>query len=297
MAWRPLAQLCANAIGPGPHPTFSSTGHPCLKTKNVLGVVIDAGDVDFVEHSDARKWPHYCIAREDLVLNVTGAGSIGRVAMYFGEDRPLTNQHLARLSIADGADAGFVCAFLSSWWGERVIEQGISGSTGQLNLVNDHIRQVPVPSPDLAAQRYIGDKVRQAERLRARARRLEAEFRETVAVAIPLHLKATSKTSRVSNAELGRNLNPGAHTPDRRAVRAAMRSAGGRALEELADVETPTSDAYADCAAYVGLDAIDPGSCRLQPSTARAEAVVGTARLLKEGPVISRLRPYLNWSF
>ena len=295
MTWRPLAQLCANAIGPGPHPTFTSAGHPCLKTKNVLGVVIDASELDFVAPSDATRWPHYCIEREDLVLNVTGAGSIGRVGMYFGEDRPLTNQHLARLSIAPGADAAFVCAFLSSWWGERALEQGISGSTGQLNLVNDHIRQVPVPVPDIAAQRYIGDKVRQAERLRERARRLETEFREAIAAnATSTNPTTSTKASRVATGELGRNLNPGAHTPDRRAVRAEMRAAGGRKLEELADVESPTTDSYAADTPYVGLDAIDSASCRLQPSTAAAEAVSSTARLLREGPAISRLRPYLK---
>jgi type I restriction enzyme, S subunit len=174
MPWRSLAALCVNAIGPGPHPTFGRAGHPCLKTKNVLGIVVDATEVDFVDPADAKRWPHYLIDRENLVLNVTGAGSIGRVGMYFGTDRPLTNQHLAKLAIAPGSDAGFVCAFLSSWWGERALEQGISGSTGQLNLVNDHIRQVPIPTPDPLVQRYIGDKVRQAERLRERARSLTA---------------------------------------------------------------------------------------------------------------------------
>ena len=158
----------------------------------------------------------------------------------------------------------------------------------------EDLLSVSLPKPASDAQHYIGDKVRQAERLRTRAQRLEAEFRETVAVAMPPSSRVKAKISRVGKLELGRNLNPGAHTPDRRAVRAAVRAAGGRALEELADVETPTSEVYADCAAYVGLDAIDSGNCSLQPSTARAEAVVGTARLLKEGPAISRLRPYLN---
>ena len=172
LPWRPLSAICSNSIGPGPHPTFASKGHSCLKTKNVLGMVVGTDDVDFVEPSEARRWPHYQIQHGDLVLNVTGAGSVGRVGIYFGTDLPLTNQHLARLSIAPVADAAFVCAFLSSWWGERALEQGISGSTGQLNLVNEHIRQIPVFTPDLAAQRYVGDKVRQAEQLRGRARRM-----------------------------------------------------------------------------------------------------------------------------
>ncbi|MDM0077457.1 hypothetical protein QTH90_23825 [Variovorax sp. J2P1-59] len=257
-------------------------------------MVVDVGDVDFAEPAAARRWPHYQVQREDLVLNVTGAGSVGRVGIYFGTDQPLTNQHLAKLSVASAADAAFVCAFLSSWWGERALEQGISGSTGQLNLVNDHIRQVPVFTPDLAAQRYIGDKVRQAERLRQRARRLEACFREKMAVAVPETSPTAGKTSRVKSGELGRNLNPGVHTPDRRAVRAAVQAAGGRALDTLGHVESPTTDSFSPRAVYVGLDAIDSVTCVLKPSTAEAEAVAGMARLLREGPALSRLRPYLN---
>jgi type I restriction enzyme S subunit len=102
------------------------------------------------------------------------------------------------------------------------------------------------------------------------------------------------KTSRVTTAELGRNLNPGAYTPDRRAVRAAVRAAGGRQVDTLADVETPTSDSYLATAPYLGLDAIDSATCGLKPSTAGVEAVAGTARQLREGPALSRLRPYLN---
>lgn len=186
MPFRPLSAICSNAIGPGPHPKFAAAGHPCLKTKNVLGMVVDAGDVDFAEPADARRWPHYQVQPEDLVLNVTGAGSIGRVGIYFGTDRPLTNQHLAKLCISPTADAAFVCAFLSCRWGERALEQGISGSTGQLNLVNDHIRQVPVFTPDLTVQRYIGNKVRQAERLRERARRLARDVRQHHVKLIPV---------------------------------------------------------------------------------------------------------------
>jgi type I restriction enzyme S subunit len=174
MAWRPLAELCVNPIGPGPHPSFAPTGHPCLKTKNVLGVVVDTNEMDFVDPNNITRWPHYLIESEDLVLNITGSGSIGRIGIYFGNDRPLTNQHLAKLSIAPGTDAAYVCSFLSSWWGERLLEQGVGGSTGQLNLVNEHIRQVPILEPNLLAQRYIGDKVRQVERLRELARRLRS---------------------------------------------------------------------------------------------------------------------------
>jgi type I restriction enzyme S subunit len=161
-------------------------------------------------------------------------------------------------------------------------------------LSAEDLLSLALPTPATLAQRYIGDKVRQAERLRERARRLEAEFRSAVTIAIPSPSSTAGKTSRAKAGELGRNLNPGAYTPDRRAVRAAIQGGGGRALDMLADVETPTTDSYLATAPYVGLDAIDSATCGLKSSTARAEAVAGTARLLRQGPALSRLRPYLN---
>ncbi len=206
MAWRPLVDLCVNPIGPGPHPSFVPVGHPCLKTKNVLGTLVDTNEVDFVGLDDVRRWPHYLIEREDLVLNITGSGSIGRIGIYFGNDRPLTNQHLAKLSIRPGTDAAFVCSFLTSWWGERLLEQGISGSTGQLNLVNEHIRQVPILEPNLQAQRYIGDKVRQAERFHERARRLRHQLDRMLS--IPALVDALSTTEMRTNRVSASDLNP-----------------------------------------------------------------------------------------
>jgi len=161
-------------------------------------------------------------------------------------------------------------------------------------LSAEDLLSLSLPTPDKLAQRYIGDTVRQAERLRARARRLEAEFRNAVTITIPWSSSMAGKTSRVGIGELGRNLNPGAYTPDRRAVRAAIRGAGGRSLDTLANVESPTTDSYLATAPYLGLDAIDSATCGLKPSTAAGEAIAGTARLLREGPALSRLRPYLN---
>ncbi len=168
--WDSLQNICSNTISPGPHPVYANAGHPCLKTKNVTGLIVSTDEFGWVEPQSASQLKKHFVANENVLLNLTGAGSIGRAAIYFGADQPLTNQHIARLDINHPNDPAYVCCYLSSWWGERAIEQGISGSTGQLNLVNDHVRSLPVLLLELVVQLYIGDKVRQAERLRARAR-------------------------------------------------------------------------------------------------------------------------------
>jgi type I restriction enzyme, S subunit len=292
----PLGSMCADPIAQGRTPDYATDdgGYPCLKTKHINGLIVDDSEPDWVTLECASSLARFKVQQATVLMNRSGAGSVGRCSVYLGISAPLTNEHVLHIRVTAPHDPCFVAAYLSTWWGERAIEQGVTGSTGQLNLANEHVSRVPVPALATDAQRYIGDKVRQAERLRERARRLEAGFRNAVAVAIPSTSSVAGKTSRVTTCELGRNLNPGAHTPDRRAVRAAVRGAGGRLLETLADVESPTTVNYAATTPYVGLDAIDSATCRVKPSTAGAEAIAASARLLREGPALSRLRPYLN---
>jgi type I restriction enzyme S subunit len=164
--WRTLEEVCENRIGPGPHPRYAPGGHPCVKTQNVSGLLADSEPAGWVELEDAKRHHKYLVQQGNILLNLTGAGSIGRASVYLGDEQPLTNQHIARLAIKEPYDSSFVGAFLNTWWGQRAIEQGISGATGQLNLVNDHVRALPIPVPAPDAQAYIGNKVRLAEALR-----------------------------------------------------------------------------------------------------------------------------------
>ncbi|MGT2430350.1 hypothetical protein ACU4HD_19545 [Cupriavidus basilensis] len=297
--WRgrslPLDGLC-EFITDGTHvtPTYVADGIRFLSSKNILDGYVDFDDTKFISREE-----HGSLGRAkcnpavgDILLSKNG--KIGTAAVYLAGHPPCSLfVSVALLKYSGTLDRDYVVAFLNSAGGWHQFTR--SAKTGVItNLHLEEIREINVPEPSVDAQRYIGDKVRQAERLRERARRYEAEFREAVTVTTTSKSATSAKTSRVAAGELGRNLNPGAHTPERRAVRAAVRAAGGRTLEELADVESPTIDTYAADATYVGLAAIDSATCRLQPSTAAAEAVAGTARLLREGPAISRLRPYLN---
>jgi type I restriction enzyme S subunit len=101
-----------------------------------------------------------------ILVTRSGAGSIGRAGIYLGSDRPFTNEHIVQVHVSPPHDAAYVAVFLSSWWGERALEQGITGSTGQLQLNQSRIGSVPIRTPSPAIQRAIGNKVRKAERLR-----------------------------------------------------------------------------------------------------------------------------------
>ncbi|NLD94875.1 MAG: restriction endonuclease subunit S [Fibrobacter sp.] len=172
--WEYLQNLVINLIGPGIHPEYGGQ-YPCLKTKNVDELIADLEPADYADIRKIKNVDKIQVKHGDLLINLTGAGSIGRVSVYYGVNLPITNQHIARMQIKEGCDEGYIASYLRSWWGERALEQGIAGSTGQINMVNEHVRSIPVILMNSSTQQYIGDKVRQAERLRSWAKKLRAK--------------------------------------------------------------------------------------------------------------------------
>ncbi|HAS8156773.1 TPA: hypothetical protein I7722_01055 [Vibrio vulnificus] len=162
--WRTLQSLISNVISPGPHPKYDGS-YPCLKTKNVQDLIADTSPADWADVSSINDLEKVQVGKGDLLINLTGAGSIGRVSVYYGSDLPITNQHIAKMSPNNLIDEGYLVAYLRSFYAERALEQGVAGSTGQINMVNEHVRCTPIRICHPSAQKYIGDKVRQANSL------------------------------------------------------------------------------------------------------------------------------------
>ena len=209
-----LQSLCSQPIRQGKSPIYADYGHPCLKTRHIVNILASKENLDYVTKDSAQKGKQYAVDNGNILMNRSGAGSIGRVSIYFGNDKPLTDDHLFKIVIASPNDPAYVCCFLASWWGERAIEQGISGTTGQLNLSSEHVQQLPVPLPDRAVQNYIGDKVRLAEKLRERSKQLENHARLIYEQNLKL-LGYVEMSSRKSySASLKDRLDPAYYSPE-----------------------------------------------------------------------------------
>ncbi len=125
----------------------------------------------------------------------------------------------------------------------------------------------------------------------------EAAFNDLVGMAYPEIDKpfaGLTKHRRAPASLLDGTLNPGEFNPDRMKVREYLKQHRGKLLKDVATVETPVVSTYSPSDLYIGLDSIGSSCGTLTPSTIANEAVVGTVRTLPEGPVISKLRPYLN---
>ena len=139
------------------------------------GMFVSAEDCDPVSEEMFHEFGRAEALDGDLLVAI--GGYVGRPALLrVGNGlRVVVNRHLARVRIdRTRVDSGWVLAYFSSARGERQLTREITGSVqAGINLCD--LRLVDVPLPAIDAQRYIGDKVWQAERLRERARRLEAD--------------------------------------------------------------------------------------------------------------------------
>lgn len=174
-----LQAVCTKPIQQGKSPKYAEKGLKCIKPKNTNDMLVSIEDIDWIDAETKDQIQKQKLAYGDIVITRSGSGTIGRASIYCYHEEAYTNDHLFVVR-PDKADSHYICSFLKSFHGQRLLEAGISGSTGQLNLSNEHIKSLPLFKPDNKTQKYIGDKVRQAEQLRVWAKRtvsnLQKEF-------------------------------------------------------------------------------------------------------------------------
>jgi len=189
LPWVLLQSVCKRPIRQGKSPSYAEeAGLPCIKPKNTNEMIVSLEELSYIHPASKDEVAGQRLQRGDIVITRSGSGTIGRASIFLSDEEVYTNDHLFIVR-TDSADSHYTCAFLNTYWGHRLLEAGISGSTGQLNLSNEHIKGITLYTPAELTQKYIGDKVRQAERLRAWANALtvsvNAHFSDLVKNPLP----------------------------------------------------------------------------------------------------------------
>jgi type I restriction enzyme S subunit len=213
---------------------YDGNGTGLVRTTDVRSNVFLAEGV--LRTSELRVNPDASVAAVPGDLLYTMSGTIGYAAViHDGVDVVSFSNTIARARFAarTGQDSRFTAAFFNCKYGYtqslRLVSGGIQG-----HVMPNPFKRLPVPTPAPEAQRYIGDKVRQAERLRERARRLDTL---TFAAFDPLtqSLPSPQRAFRVPSSEVeAYRLNPNHFDP---VVRAAIHAAKAVArLHPLSDL-------------------------------------------------------------
>ncbi|MCA9633046.1 MAG: hypothetical protein KC766_35585 [Myxococcales bacterium] len=203
---------------------YDGKGIGLVRTTDVRPNVFLAEGV--LRTSGLRVSPEASVAAVPGDLLYTMSGTIGYAAVvHDGVDVVSFSNTIARarFSSKSGQDPRFTAAFFNCAYGYtqslRLVSGGIQG-----HVMPNPFKRLPVPTPHFDAQRYIGDKVRLAERLRERARSLDALTFATFD-ALTQNLPHPQRAFRVPSAEVeAYRLNPNHFDP---VVRAAIRAAKG----------------------------------------------------------------------
>jgi type I restriction enzyme S subunit len=143
----------------------------------------------FLDEIQAEKLKNVEVAKDDVLLNITGA-SIGRVTLAPLEmEGARVNQHVAIIRLLDQINPNYIRYFLASPAQQSLIAETESGVTRQA-LTKGKIEEFTIPLAPLAEQKRIADKLdallARVDGCRARLARVPAilkRFRQAVLAA------------------------------------------------------------------------------------------------------------------
>ena len=134
----------------------SAEGIPILKVRNITRWGIDL-DTDFAPDNEATRieCASALVHSGDLLITSTGEGTIGRVAVYPYNEPAIADGHVSIIRLRPEVNAQYIAEFLRSEHGQVQMLRFVSGSTGQTELLIEHIRGLRVPLPDPSVQQGV----------------------------------------------------------------------------------------------------------------------------------------------
>lgn len=148
----------SKSISRGSAPKYADNGYLVLNQKCIRNGRVDtsAGRISY----KLPRNPEKVLQAEDILVNSTGQGTLGRVARWTHDiDDVSTDSHVSIVRIDPKlADPTFVGTLVLHK--ELQIEGFAEGSTGQTELRRDSLAALPLRLPSINRQREVGDQIR-----------------------------------------------------------------------------------------------------------------------------------------
>ncbi|WP_137179174.1 hypothetical protein [Roseomonas sp. AR75] len=211
----------------------AASGVPYIKAEALGSPLLNESGLAYVTPSTHRLLEKSQLKPGDIVVSTSG--TIGLCAVLPERlNEANSNQDTIKFNPSSaGYDCFFVAAWIASAPGQVFLNREAGGAVQQ-HVYLYNFKRVPLLKIAAEAQRYIGDKVRQAERLRERARMLEAAVANIHAQFIvpPTGIDFAKRTRRLAARSLTERLDAHFYPS---AVEQYFRQLGGptRSLERL----------------------------------------------------------------
>lgn len=131
----------------GTGPDYSESGTvPVVRSVNVRQLEFSSTRREFVTSEFARANPRSMIPENALVVTSTGVGTLGRTFANVSGEELFADGHLAILEVELCDEAAFLCAFLQTSIGRQQIVRWHRGSSRQIEIYPEDLKEVLVPT-------------------------------------------------------------------------------------------------------------------------------------------------------
>lgn len=165
----------------GTQPDYADEGLPVINSKHVREGEVVLSDNRVANLPDSEK--SLFIQKNDVLINGTGVGTIGRSAPYLHEQNAIPDNHVTILR-TDKLNPIFLSVYLNSIAGKYQVDKYFKGSSGQIELYPKDIDCFYVPLVVEAIQTEIAALVQQSFTLKAESERLLEVAKRAVEIAI-----------------------------------------------------------------------------------------------------------------
>lgn len=141
-----LSQIVSQPIVRGAQPEYSEEGEVfVIKTIDIKDNGIDIENVLKVEESFLKSNPDALVLKGDVLIASTGYGSLGKIAVYEGEEPALADGHVCILRLSKDYDPYFVSYYLQTWIGTAQFDRWFSGASGQIEIQPGDLGKFIIP--------------------------------------------------------------------------------------------------------------------------------------------------------
>lgn len=164
--WVPLGKLCI-MLSRGKSPKYSEIKkYPVFAQKCNQPNELALWKALFLDETTLEKWPEYFRLRnEDVVINSTGTGTVGRIGFYTNETlNPkypfmLPDSHVTVVRTGKGIVSKYIYYVLRTATLQTIMEKTFRGSTNQKEFYIDSVYATPIPVPPTEEQELIVKKL------------------------------------------------------------------------------------------------------------------------------------------
>jgi hypothetical protein len=173
--------LSMNKRGTQPIYTDSQLGLRVLNSKHIRENRIDFSDTRL--GISGNPTAELVIKKNDVLINGTGVGTIGRSAVYMRNEPALPDNHVTILRTND-IDPVFLSVQLNSIIGKLQVEKYFKGSSGQIELYPGDIDEFIIWKAPPEVQSQIRKTIEESEKLRLESEKLLKIAKNAVEIAI-----------------------------------------------------------------------------------------------------------------